>query len=64
MDGIIYTDNKIAGLNSIKVCEFQASGPVQDSLDVGCFLLTANGNTLIQNNSKYIIKLLKNSCTS
>lgn len=43
MGGIKYMDNKGNGINTIKICDFDASGPISDSLDSGCFLLTANG---------------------
>ena len=43
MDGILYTEDKEAGTSSVKLSEFQTSGPISDSLDSGVFLLTANG---------------------
>lgn len=43
MDTITYTDTKTGTVPTIKVSEFQYAGAVEDSIDVGCFLLTANG---------------------
>jgi len=42
VEGILYIENKETGTKTIKVGEFQASGPLSESLDAGVFLLTAN----------------------
>jgi len=41
-EGILYLDDKENGTSTIKIEDFQASGPISAFVDVGCFLLTAN----------------------
>jgi serine/threonine protein kinase len=42
VDGILLVEDAETGKNYVKLSEFQASGPVADSLDPGVFLRTAN----------------------
>lgn len=48
VEGIVYLEGNNE-IGTIKIEDFQASGPVADVVDVGCFLLTANGiNSVVE----------------
>eukprot|EP00026_Physarum_polycephalum_P012004 Phypoly_transcript_12263.p1 GENE.Phypoly_transcript_12263~~Phypoly_transcript_12263.p1 ORF type:complete len:216 (-),score=22.75 Phypoly_transcript_12263:475-1122(-) len=57
VEGIIYVEDPEAGTISVKLGEFQASGPISDALDSGVFLLTANG---INSNEREILVCAQN----